>query len=92
MLLTSAQIVEAGERGIDAAKIVAKIVEDAMAKINAHNATKGAAQVNAGPLSVALGYSTTVVEQLEKHVRENTPAPAVAPPAPANPQPLSLNP
>lgn len=83
MQLTPQQITGLASDLLEQAKALAAAIEAGMAKLNAHNATTGAKPANPGPFSVALGTATTVVEQLAKHVRENTPAPAAPVEAPA---------
>lgn len=54
-------------------------LETAMNLASRHHETRQNKPFNAGPLSIALGSAATIKEQLEKHVRENSPAPVAAP-------------
>jgi hypothetical protein len=93
MILTPLEIVHLGSNVIGDAQALLSASETAMSAINGHNAAKGAAPVNAGPFSVVRGALFTVIEQLQKHVAENTPVatgtPTATAPAPVETAPKS---
>ena len=92
MKLTPTEILALGQNLLDDAKALQADADKAMAALNSHNSEKGVTPVNGGPLSVVRGTAGTIVEQIQKHIAENTlVAPKLpseggpAPPAPAAP-------
>lgn len=85
MKLSKEQIINVGAALLDDAKKLYTALESGMAALNAHNGTAGTQHVNAGPTSVALSYQQQVIDQLEKHVAENSAQPAPADAKPPTP-------
>jgi hypothetical protein len=66
-MLTLNEIAALGANLIDEAKALQAKISAAKAKINAHNAVKGATYSDPGRLTIALGGVLTAVEQLTEH-------------------------
>lgn len=73
------QIIALAGQSIPAALQLHRDLTAAKEAINLHASDRRNPPLNAGPLMVALGAAQTLIEQLEKHVRENTPPKPAAP-------------
>jgi hypothetical protein len=72
-MLTTQEIVQLGTDILTGIKSLQATVDNAYKQLNAHNAEKGAPQVNPGPVIQCRGAVATIVEQAGLHVALNSP-------------------